>query len=106
MRALPGLGQTCAACRESGLQTGVFDHRRSLVRRLCAAQVEILSARPPLSGERRTQLSASIKHMGEQAKIAIRNARRDANKILDTEQKGGVITEDEDARGKDEVTED
>ncbi len=38
---------------------------------------------PPLSGERRTQLIGSIKQMGEQAKVAIRNARRDANKHID-----------------------
>ena len=38
---------------------------------------------PPLSGERRTQLTSSIKHMGEQAKVAVRNARRDANKHID-----------------------
>lgn len=38
---------------------------------------------PPLTGERRQQLQASVKQMGEQAKVAIRNARRDANKHID-----------------------
>lgn len=38
---------------------------------------------PPLSGERRTQLIASVKQMGEHAKVAIRNSRRDGNKHLD-----------------------
>ena len=51
------------------------------------------------------QLVGQTKTHAEAAKISIRNARRDANKILDTEKKGGVITEDEDARGKDEVQE-
>jgi len=38
---------------------------------------------PPLSGERRNQLVASIKKMGEEAKVTLRNARRDANKHID-----------------------
>ena len=38
---------------------------------------------PSLSGERRQQMIASVKHLGEQGKVAIRNARRDANKQLD-----------------------
>jgi len=38
---------------------------------------------PPLSGERRKQLAAQVKSLGEQAKVSIRNARRDANKHLD-----------------------
>src|SRR5215210_4394846 len=50
---------------------------------------------PPLSQERRLQLVGQTKGFAEHAKIAIRNARRDGNKIIDTEQKGGVITEDE-----------
>ena len=60
---------------------------------------------PPLSQERRTQLTAQCKGFGEHAKVSIRNARRDANKVLETEEKGGVITEDEAKRGKDEVQE-
>src|SRR5437660_6359276 len=40
---------------------------------------------PPLSQERRLQLVGQTKEMGERAKVTIRNARRDANKVLDTE---------------------
>ena len=58
---------------------------------------------PPLSQERRLQLVGQCKQAAETAKIAIRNARRDANKVLDTEQKGSVITEDEDRDGKEQV---
>jgi ribosome recycling factor len=58
---------------------------------------------PALSQERRMQLVGQCKQHAETAKIAIRNARRDANKILDTEQKGKVITEDEDRAGKEQV---
>ncbi len=60
---------------------------------------------PMLSQERRLQLVGQSKQAAETAKIAIRNARRDANKILDTEKKGSVITEDEDRSGKESVQE-
>ena len=60
---------------------------------------------PPLSQERRLQLVGQTKGFAEHAKVTIRNARRDANKVLDAEQKGGVITEDEAADGKEQVQE-
>jgi ribosome recycling factor len=60
---------------------------------------------PPLSQERRLQLVGQCKKMAEETKIAIRNARREANKVLETEQKGGVLTEDELKTGKDQVQE-
>ena len=50
---------------------------------------------PPLSQERRLQLAGQCKKMAEDSKIHIRGARREANKMLETEQKGGLITEDE-----------
>jgi ribosome recycling factor len=60
---------------------------------------------PPLSQERRLQLAGQAKGFSEQAKVAIRNARRDANKVIDTEEKGGVLTEDEANSGKEQVQE-
>ena len=60
---------------------------------------------PPLSQERRLQLAGQCKGFAEHAKVSIRNARRDGNKIIDTEQKGGVITEDEAESGKEQVQE-
>ena len=60
---------------------------------------------PPLSQERRLQLAGQCKGFAEHAKIGIRNARRDANKLIDTEQKGGLMTEDEAERGKEQVQE-
>ena len=60
---------------------------------------------PPLSQERRLQLVGQTKAIAETAKISIRNARRDANKVIDTEQKGGVVTEDEATSGKEQVQE-
>jgi ribosome recycling factor len=50
---------------------------------------------PPLSGERRKQLVQQAKQAGEQAKVSIRNIRRDANKNLDKQEKDGDITEDD-----------
>jgi len=60
---------------------------------------------PPLSQERRQQLVTQCKGFGEQAKVAIRNARRDANKIVETEEKGHVMTEDDARRGKEQIQE-
>jgi ribosome recycling factor len=60
---------------------------------------------PPLSQDRRLQLVGQCKQFVEAAKIAIRNARRDANKAIETEQKAGDITEDESARGKEQTQE-
>jgi ribosome recycling factor len=60
---------------------------------------------PPLSQERRIQLAGQTKGFAEHAKIGIRNARRDANKVLDTEQKGGLMTEDEAKSAKEQVQE-
>src|SRR5690242_12587351 len=42
---------------------------------------------PPLSQDRRLQLAGQCKKFAEEAKINIRNARRDANKVVETEQK-------------------
>lgn len=64
---------------------------------------------PPLSEERRRQLAGQVKQLGEQAKVSIRNIRRDANKHLEQQQKNKVITEDDLEKGKkqiDDVTKD
>lgn len=60
---------------------------------------------PPLSQERRLQLVGQCKHMAEAAKVSIRNVRRDSNKVVDTEEKGGVITEDEAEKAREDVQE-
>ncbi|HYO11443.1 MAG TPA: ribosome recycling factor [Tepidisphaeraceae bacterium] len=58
---------------------------------------------PPLSQDRRLQLAGQCKGFAEHAKVSIRNARRDANKVMETEQKGGLMTEDEAESGKEQV---
>jgi len=58
---------------------------------------------PPLSMERRQQIAQQLKKMAEQARVAIRNARRDGNRTLDQEEKDSQLSEDEAQRGRDEV---
>ena len=60
---------------------------------------------PPLSQERRQQLVGQCKTHLEAAKVQIRNARRGANKSIETEEKGGILNEDEAAKGKEQVQE-
>src|SRR4051794_8021334 len=60
---------------------------------------------PALSQDRRLQLVGQTKDMGERAKIAIRNNRRDANKVVETEEKGKLVTEDEAKHGKEQINE-
>ncbi len=60
---------------------------------------------PPLSTERRRQLVSRVKEFAEEARISIRNIRRDANKHADQSQKGKILTEDERDQTKDKVQE-
>src|SRR6516164_883700 len=60
---------------------------------------------PPMSGEPRHKMVARIKKSGEEAKVAIRNIRRDANKHFDQAEKAKEMTEDERDKGKDDVQE-
>ena len=50
---------------------------------------------PPLSGERRQELARQAKKLAEDARIAVRAARRDANEMLKAFQKDGELTEDD-----------
>ena len=50
---------------------------------------------PPTTEERRRELSKQIAKMGEDAKVAIRNIRRDANDKVKTLKKNSEMTEDE-----------
>ena len=50
---------------------------------------------PPLTEERRKELVKTVKKMGEDSKIAIRNLRREANDALKKSEKNGEISEDE-----------
>lgn len=58
---------------------------------------------PPLTEERRRELSKVVKGEGEEAKVAIRNVRRDANEQLKRAVKDKLISEDEERRAQDEI---
>src|SRR5215469_14127102 len=58
---------------------------------------------PPMSGEQRQKMVARIKKSAEDAKVACRNIRRDANKQYDAAEKAKEMTEDERDSGKEEV---
>lgn len=50
---------------------------------------------PQVTEERRRELTKVIKKMGEDAKVAVRNTRRDANDALKKQEKAGELTEDD-----------
>ncbi|AVZ79272.1 ribosome recycling factor [Zoogloeaceae bacteirum Par-f-2] len=69
-----------------------------------AAQGEIIRVpMPPLTEERRRDLTKVVRHEGETAKVAVRNLRREANQQLKDAVKDKLITEDEERRAEDDI---
>ncbi len=60
---------------------------------------------PALSADVRRKMTARIKELAEEARVSIRNVRRDANKAADAEKSGGTMTEDDCDRTKEDVQE-
>ncbi len=60
---------------------------------------------PPLSTERRQQMASRVKELAEEARVSIRNIRRDANKQADQAEKAKAMTEDDRDQTKDKVQE-
>lgn len=58
---------------------------------------------PELTEERRKELVKDVKKKGEEAKVAIRNIRRDANDVVKKESKANVISEDEQKQLEDKI---
>ncbi len=58
---------------------------------------------PPLSVEQRKKLANRVKELAEEARVSIRNIRRDANKQADLEESEKTLTEDDVKSCKDEV---
>ena len=58
---------------------------------------------PPLTEERRRELTKIVKHEGENAKVAVRNIRRDAINHLKDLLKKGETSEDQEKRAQDEI---
>jgi ribosome recycling factor len=58
---------------------------------------------PPLTEERRKDLTKVVRHAGEECKVAVRNLRREANDQLKKLLKDKAISEDDERRAQDEV---
>ncbi len=58
---------------------------------------------PALTEERRRELTKVVKHEGEEAKVAIRNIRRDANHTLKQMIKDKAIAEDDERRAEEKI---
>ena len=58
---------------------------------------------PVVTEERRKELTKVIKKMGEEAKVAVRNCRRDANDDIKKQEKNGELTEDDVKKDLDEI---
>lgn len=58
---------------------------------------------PELTEERRKELVKDVKKKGEEAKVAVRNIRRDANDMVKKESKANEISEDEQKQMEDKI---
>lgn len=58
---------------------------------------------PQLTEERRRELTKTTKKMGEDAKVAIRNLRRDVNEVAKKKEKAAEITEDDLKEGLEKI---
>ena len=58
---------------------------------------------PPLSGEVRRRMVGRVKELAEEAKVAVRNIRRDGNKMADAAEKDKSLSEDERDDVKEEI---
>ena len=58
---------------------------------------------PPLTTERRKELSKKVKKYGEEAKVAIRNIRRDGNDAIKKLEKASEISEDDSKGYQDDI---
>ena len=58
---------------------------------------------PPLTEERRRELTKVVRGFGEDAKVAVRNLRRDANTHIDRLLKDKEISEDDQRRAETEI---
>jgi ribosome recycling factor len=85
------------------IEKAINDSKLSLTPHSDGKQLRLIL--PAMSQETRLKMVGQIKGYAEEAKIRIRNARRDANKLVDTEGKAGIIPEDDAKRGKDDVQE-
>ena len=58
---------------------------------------------PPMSEERRKEMTKLVRHEGESAKIAVRNLRRDANEAVKKLVKEKLASEDDQKRSESDI---
>jgi ribosome recycling factor len=58
---------------------------------------------PPMSEERRKEMTKLVRHEGENAKIAVRNLRRDANEAVKKLVKEKLASEDDQKRAEADI---
>jgi ribosome recycling factor len=58
---------------------------------------------PMMSQEQRDKMTHRVKDLAEQARVTVRNIRRDQNKAAETAFKGGALTEDQDRQAKEAI---
>ncbi len=58
---------------------------------------------PPMTSEQRKEIAKEAKNIGERAKVAVRNIRKDANDKIKKLEKDKTISEDESKKGHDEI---
>ena len=58
---------------------------------------------PPMTTEQRKEIAKEAKNIGERAKVAVRNIRKDANDKVKRLEKDKEISEDESKKGQDEI---
>lgn len=58
---------------------------------------------PPLTEERRREITKVVRAEGEDAKVAVRNLRRDANEAVKKLEKAKEVSEDEQSRSEKEI---
>lgn len=64
---------------------------------------KVLLPIPPLTEERRREFTKVAKTRGEEAKIAVRNARRDANEQVKAKKEDGELPEDDAKKGLENI---
>ena len=85
------------------IEKAINDSKLSLTPHSDGKQLRLIL--PAMSQETRLKMVGQCKVFAEEAKVRIRAARRDANKVLDTEEKAGIIPEDEAKGGKEQIQE-
>ena len=85
------------------IEKAIGDSKSSVSRPTQRRQALLALMLPSMSQERRLQMVGQCKQFAEAAKVSVRNARRDANKLVETEHKGSVLTEDQAADVKTQI---